>query len=38
MMEAQNYISPETKVIEVMIEGIVCMSGYAGDSDDVELF
>ena len=36
-MKAENYTSPEIEVIEVVAEGILCASGYAGDSDDVEL-
>ena len=37
-MKEDKYISPEVEVIEVMTEGVLCASGYAGDSDDVELF
>lgn len=37
-MKEEKYISPEVEVIEVMTEGVLCASGYAGDSDDVELF
>lgn len=37
-MNTENYTSPEIEVIEVVAEGILCASGYAGDSDDVELF
>ena len=38
MMKTKNYISPNIKVVEVMTEGVLCTSGYAGDSNDVELF
>ena len=37
-MKNEHYMSPEIKVAEVMTEGVLCVSGYAGDSDDVELF
>ena len=37
MMQSEKYISPEIEVIEVMNEGVLCNSGYTGDSDDVEL-
>ena len=37
-MNTNNYTSPEIEVIEVVAEGILCASGYAGDSEDVELF
>ena len=37
-MKNEKYISPEIEVVEVMTEGVLCASGYAGDSDDVELF
>ena len=38
-MKNVNYISPEIKkVVEFMVEGVICVSGYAVDSDDVELF
>ena len=38
MMKSKHYTSPEIEVIEVIEEGILCASGFAGDSDDVELF
>ena len=37
-MKSENYISPEAEVIEAMAEGILCASGYARNSVDVELF
>ena len=38
-MKNENYISPEIqKVVEFISEGVLCVSGKAGDSDDVELF
>lgn len=37
-MNTNNYTSPEIEVIEIAAEGILCASGYAGDSEDVELF
>ena len=37
-MNTNNYTSPEIEVIEIVAEGVICASGYAGDSDDVELF
>ena len=37
-MKSKHYTSPEIEVIEVIEEGILCASGFAGDSDDVELF
>ena len=37
-MKAENYTSPEIEVIEIAAEGVICASGYAGDSEDVELF
>ena len=37
-MKNEKYISPEVEVIEVITEGVLCLSGQAGDSDDVELF
>ena len=38
MMKSEKFVSPEIEVIEVIDEGVLCASGYAGDSDDVELF
>ena len=37
-MNTNNYTSPEIEVIEIVAEGVICTSGYAGDSEDVELF
>lgn len=37
-MNTNNYTSPEIEVIEIVAEGVICASGYAGDSEDVELF
>ena len=37
-MKSENYISPSVEVTEAMTEGILCTSGYADDSYDVELF
>jgi hypothetical protein len=37
-MQKVNYTSPEIKVIEITAEGMICTSGYAWDSEDVELF
>ena len=37
-MKTENYTSPEFEVIDIETSGILCASGYAGDSDDVELF
>lgn len=36
--ETEIYVSPEIEVLEVIAEGVLCTSGVAGDSDDVELF
>ena len=38
MKESEMYISPEIEVLEVISEGSLCTSGWAEDSDDVELF
>ena len=38
MMKSEKFVSPEIEVIEVIDVGVLCASGYAGDSDDVELF
>ena len=37
-MISENYISPSVEVTEAMTAGILCTSGYADDSYDVELF
>lgn len=37
-MKFENYMSPESEIIEAEVEGVLCASGYADDSDDVELF
>ena len=37
-MNTNNYTSPEIEVIEIAAEGVICASGYAGDSEDVEIF
>ena len=37
-MKSENYISPSVEVTEAMTAGILCTSGYADDSYDVELF
>ena len=38
MKKSEMYISPEIEVIELLAEGVLCLSGEAEDSDDVELF
>ena len=38
MKKSEMYISPDIEVLEVLTEGILCVSGEAEDSDDVELF
>ena len=37
-MKTKIYTSPVFEVIEFATESILCTSGYAGDSEDVELF
>ena len=32
------YLSPEIDVYELDVEGVLCVSGWVEDSDDVELF
>lgn len=32
------YVTPEVEVFEIDAEGILCVSGWVEDSDDVELF
>lgn len=38
MKETVVYVTPEVEVFEIDAEGILCASGWAEDSDDVELF
>lgn len=38
MKESEKYVSPDIKVIQYVSEGFLCASGWADDSDDVELF
>ena len=33
-----TYASPEVEVLELLSEGVLCLSGEVDDSDDVELF
>ena len=37
MKKTEIYVSPEIDVLEVIAEGVLCTSGWADDSDDVEL-
>ena len=36
--EEVMYLSPEIKIIQFDSEGLLCLSGYVEDSEDVELF
>lgn len=38
MKEIVVYVTPEVEVFEFDAEGFLCASGWAEDSDDVELF
>ena len=37
MKKTDIYVSPEIEVLELIDEGVLCTSGWADDSDDVEL-
>lgn len=37
MKKTEIYESPEVEIFEVIAEGVLCTSGWADDSDDVEL-
>ena len=37
MNNTEIYVSPEIEIMEVIAEGVLCTSGWADDSDDVEL-
>ena len=38
MKETEMYVSPEVEVLDMIAEGVLCVSGWVEDSDDVELF
>lgn len=38
MKEEVVYVTPEIKTIMYFSEGVLCVSGWVDDSDDVELF
>lgn len=37
LKKTEIYVSPETEVLEIIDEGVLCTSGWADDSDDIEL-
>lgn len=37
MKKTDIYVSPEIEVLELIDESVLCTSGWADDSDDVEL-